>query len=57
VDEYSNSLHINMDTLRLAIDKKNSAAGTNQVNAFLENVDILETDLTYFVIEFVFYAF
>lgn len=40
------SFQSNMDAIKSAIDKKNSAETTNQANALLENVDTLETDFT-----------
>ena len=36
----------NVDSLKAAIDKKNSDETTRQANALLENVDLLETDFT-----------
>ena len=36
----------NVDSLKAAIDKKDSSATTKQANALLENVDLLETDFT-----------
>lgn len=40
------SFQSNMDALKSAIDKKDSAETTTQANALLENVDTLETDFT-----------
>lgn len=40
------SFQSNMDALKSAVDKKDSAETTNQANMLLENVDTLETDFT-----------